>query len=172
MSRMSLARIQARCTEDGDCLVWTGKLHQRTGSPAGTEWIDGRDAYVAIRRRAFEEYNRTKLTKGQEIICTCGNAACLEKTHLRKVSRSERMRLMHVNMDAATKLRRNQSLARAMQAQRGKLSPEAVEAIKNSPDGPYVTAKRLGVNGVIASRIKRGTSYKDYTRNPFAGLGA
>lgn len=167
MSRLTLERIKARCIEDGDCLLWTGKTHQNTGSPAGTEWIDGKDRYVAIRRRAYEEYNRVKLKPGEEIVCSCGNAVCLDKAHLEKVTRAERNRRTHATMDAATKLRRNQALAEAMQEQRGKILPEHVAAIKESEEGPYVIAKRLGISGVVASRIKRGLSYKDYARNPF-----
>jgi hypothetical protein len=167
MSRLSMDRIRAKCIEDGDCLLWTGKKHTKTGAPAGTEWVDGQDKYVGVRRRAYEEQYKTMLTKDDEIVCTCGNPACLEKKHLERVSRSERIKRVHAAMDAGTRLKRNKSLADAMQRMRGKLLPEQVAEIRSSEDGPYVTAKRLGVSGVVASRIKRGISYKNYVRNPF-----
>lgn len=168
MSRMDLKRIKSRCVEDGDCLLWAGKVHKRTGSPAGTEWLDGKDCYVSIRRRAYEEYNRVTL-RDDEQVTTCGNPRCLAKAHLEAITVSERSRRMHATMDAGTKLRRNMALSRAQQG-KAKLTPEQVRAIKTSEDGPYVTAKRLGVSGVVASRIVRGLSYKDYGPNPFAGL--
>lgn len=169
MSRLTLERILSKCEEDGDCLIWQGKVHQRTGAPAGTEWINGKDYYVGVRRRAYEEYHGVTLGRNGEI-ATCGHPKCLAKKHLELITRSERVRRMHRTMDAATKLRRSQSLARAQQERMGKFTPEQVAAIRDSEDGPYVTAQRLGVSGVVASRIRRGVSYREYAGNPFAGL--
>lgn len=169
MSRLTLTRIKSKCVEDGDCLLWTGKVNARNGSPMGTEWIDGKDCYVGIRRRAYEEYYGVTLGKGDQI-ATCGNPACLAKKHLECITVSERVRRMHARMDAATKIKRSKALAEAAQSATGKVSPEIVAAIRESEDGPYVSAKKLGVNGVVASRIKRGVSYRTYEASPFAGL--
>jgi hypothetical protein len=169
MSRLDLNRIQARCIEDGDCLIWTGKTHANNGSPAGTEWVGGKDHYVGVRRRAYEEYHGVTLKKGQEIV-TCGNPACLAKAHLERVTRGERLKRVYAKMDAGMKVRRSMALSAANVGRR-KLKPEQVREILESEDGPYVVAKRLGVSGVIASRIRRGTAYRDCGRtNPFAGL--
>lgn len=170
MSRMNLARIRAHCEEDGDCLLWQGKVHPRTGSPAGTEFVDGKDRYVSPRRRAYEEYHGVKLEKGDQI-ATCGHPACLAKAHLERITVSERVRRMHAKMDAATKARRGKSLSAAAQRKRGKVRPDQVRAVLESEDGPYVTARRLGINGVVASRIRRGLSYRSYAATPFTGLG-
>ena len=171
MSRLSLTRILVRCTEDGDCLLRTGKTHQLTGAPCATEWLDGKDRSVGVRRRAYEEYHGVKLTERDQIT-TCGNPACLAKEHLERVTVSERNRRAHANMDAATKLRRSKALAEAAQANAGKLTPEEVAHIRESEDGPYVMAKKgAKVHATVLSRIKRGVSYKDYGGNPFAGLG-
>jgi hypothetical protein len=158
-----------KCVEDGDCLLWTGKKH-KNGAPAGTEWVDGRDWYVGVRRRAYEEYHGITLTSEDQITATCRNPACLKKEHLECIDVSERVRRMHANMDAAAKLRRSKSLAAAQQKMAGRVDPEQVAAIRESTDGPYVTAQRLGVNGVVASRIKRGVSYRDYSATPWQGL--
>jgi hypothetical protein len=169
MSRMTIARIKARCTEDGDCLLWTGKVNARNGIPMGTEWVDGKDCYVGVRRRAYEEYHGVTLGKGDQI-ATCGNPACLAKNHLERITVSERVRRMHKTMDAATRIKRSKSLADAAQRARGKVAPEVVAELRETDEGPYVAAKRLGVSGVVASRIKRGVSYRTYEANPFAGL--
>jgi hypothetical protein len=166
---MTLERIKARCEEDGDCLLWTGKLH-KNGSPSATEFLDGKDCYVAIRRRAYESYRRVKLRKDQ-VITTCSDPRCLAKAHLECITIGERSRRAHVAMDAATKIRRSMSIS-AAQKGKAKLTKEQVAAIKNSEDGPYVTARRIGVSGVVASRIVRGLSYRDYVASPFTGLGA
>jgi hypothetical protein len=171
MSRLDLARIKAKCEEDGDCLMWQGKLHKKTGSPAGSEWVGRRDSYVGVRRRAYEEYHGVSLTKDQLVTCTCNRPACLAKEHLALTDISERSRLAHARMDAGAKLRRSQALAKA-QAWKRKLSDETAALIRDSEEGPYVTAKKLGVSGVVASRIKRGLSYRDYSATHFAGLGA
>jgi hypothetical protein len=171
MARLTLERIKARCEEDGDCLIWQGKVYPKNGHPAATEWIDGKDCHVGVRRRAYEEYHKVKLTADQ-YVATCGNPACLAKEHLHLITIAERSRRMHRDMDAARKLRYSRTLAQKAQAAKGKLTPEQVRAVIDSPDGPYVTAKRLGINGVVASRIRRGISYREYAATPFAGMGA
>lgn len=172
MTRLTIARIKGNCVVDGACLVWAGRVYKKNGNPCATENIDKVERYVGVRRRAYEEYTGATLTKGQLVATTCGNPACLAKKHLEIITGAERSRRMHASMDAATKAKRSQALARAQQALRGKMKADQVQAIKDSPDGPYVTAKRLGVSGVVASRIQNGTSWRDYTASPFAGLGA
>lgn len=170
MSRMTIARIKAKCIEDGDCLIWTGKVYAN-GHPSATEMLDGKDRYVGVRRRAYEEYHGVTLKRSEQVT-TCGHPGCLAKAHLSVMTVSEKVRRMHANMDAGTKLSRSKKLAAHRQAVAGKVTPEQVQAIRNSEDGPYVTARRLGVNGVVASRIFNGQSYKDYEAHPFVGLGA
>lgn len=167
---MGIDRIKAKCIEDGDCLIWQGKTYE-SGAPAASEWIDGKDQHVGVRRRAYEEYNKVKLTPQQQV-ATCGHPGCLAKEHLKLSNASERSSRGWKNMDAATKLRRSQKLAARQQANRGKVTPEQVAAILESEEGPYVMAKKLGITGCVASRIKRGLSYRTYSANPFSGLGA
>lgn len=170
MARLTLARITGKCIPDGDCLLWAGKVYSN-GHPSATEWVDGKDRYVGVRRRAYEEYHGVTVPAAQQV-STCGHPACLAKKHLTLVTVSEKVSRMHANMDAGTKLARSRKLAEHRRKVAGKVSPEQVAAIRESEEGPYVTAKKLGVNGVVASRIKRGESYRDYGASPFAGLGA
>lgn len=171
MSRLDLARIMCRCIEDGDCLLWTGKTYKKSGAPAGTEWVDGKDRYVGVRRRAYEEYHGVTLDPGQLVTCTCTHPGCLRKDHLDLIDVGERNRRSHAAVDAAAKLRRSRALSEAA-AWRRSVPPDQVETIRNSEEGPYITAKKLGVNGVVASRIRRGVTYRDYTASPWAGLGS
>jgi hypothetical protein len=165
---IDLAWIKERCTEDGDCLLWTGKTNGK-GQPMAVETVEGKTKSVTIRRRAYELYQRKPLHKGLQVT-TCGNPRCLAKEHLTTITLSEKMRRTHAQMPANAKILRSQKLASINQDRKGKVTPEQVEAVKDSPDGPYVTAKRLGISGVVASRIKRGVSYRDYAASPFAGL--
>lgn len=170
MARLTLERIKARCIEDGDCLIWRGKTYAN-GHPSATEYLDGKDRYVAVRRRAFEEYHGVKLEKADQI-ATCGHPGCLAKAHLERITVSERVRRMHRTISADARLLRDKKLAQVAQAAAGKLTPQQVQAIRDSEDGPYIVARRLGVSGRVASRVKAGTSYKEYAASPFAGLGA
>jgi hypothetical protein len=170
MSRLTLARIKRRCEPDGDCLLWTGKVYAN-GHPSATEFIDGKDKYVGVRRRAYEEYHGVTLKPGQQV-ATCGHPACLAKAHLEVLTIAEKARRMHANMDAGRKRMRNRKIADTSREKLGKVTPEQVAAVRDSEEGPYVTARRLGINGVVASRIKNGESYRDYEVSPFAGLGA
>lgn len=172
MSRLTLDRIKSRCVECGDCLLWTGKVYARNGHPAATEVIDGESRYVGVRRRAYEEYHGVTLTRAQQVT-TCDRPACVAKAHLEVLTISEKARRMHANMNAGAKLARGKKISQTVRKTLGKVTPEQVAAVLESEDGPYVTARRLGINGVVASRIKNGESYRDYEeRNPFAGLGA
>jgi hypothetical protein len=170
MSRMDLGRIYCKCVEaEGGCLLWIGKVNARNGHPSGTEWVDGKDRYVGVRRRAYEEYNRVTLAREDVITCTCGDPACLAKDHLERITIAERSRRMHAAMTAVAKIQRGKKLS-AASAQRRGLTEEQARAILESDDGPYVTAARMGVSGVVASRVRRGVTYKTYEATPWSGL--
>lgn len=170
MSRLTIERILSKCEEDGDCLIWKGSTF-RNGRPSASEWIDGKDVYVAVRRRTYEEYHGRKVPDDKQV-ATCGHPACLAKAHLKLVTLSEKITKSHADMDAATKTKRAKAVSSHMREQRGSLTPEQVQAVKDSEEGPYVTARKLGISGRLASRIKRGLSYKSYEASPFSGLGA
>lgn len=168
MSRLDLSRIIGRCRPDGDCLLWQGKVHDKSGAPAGTEWVGGKDRYVGVRRRAYEEYHGVSLGPDDCVSCRCNNARCLEKSHLERLTISEKTKRAHERMDAASRLRRGRALSLAQKNK--KLTPEQVREVLESADGPYITAARIGINGVVASRIVRGVSYRDYAATPWSGL--
>ena len=170
MSKPSKSAIIGKCRHDEDgCLIWTGKV-SHNGHPTGYVWEDGRSRSFTVRRYLWELYTGEPVPDGMVVSTRCGKAACLHKNCLHVITLGERSKRMHEQMTQATKLTRSRKLSEAQRAARGKVSPEQVAAIINSDKGPYTTARELGVSGVVASRIKRGLAYKEYTAHPFAGL--
>lgn len=160
MARLDLDRIVGNCVPDGGCLIWAGKVHYHNKGPQATEFVDGKDRYVSVRRRAYELYHKVTLDRLQLITAACGNPLCLSKKCLCVTSASERSRKGAARMTAERRLIRSRKQAQIQQARRGKMTPEIVQTILASEKGPYVIAKELGVNGTVASRIKRGVSWK------------
>lgn len=166
--RYTIERIRGRCIQDGDCLLWSGKVYH-SGAPAAVERIGGKDYHVPVRRRAYEEYHGVKVGANERITTKCGNPRCLSKKCLECITVSEKNRRTHAKMDAATRMRRNRLLSEAQEAKR-KISFEVAQMIRESDKGPYVIAREMGVSGAVASRIKRGVTHKSYQASPWAGL--
>lgn len=173
MAAYTLDRIIGRCRKDGDCLIWAGKMHTSNGCPCAQEYVNGKDQYVNVRRRAYELYHGVTLTRSQLVSARCGNRLCLSKKCLHIITASERSAKARADMTAAAKMVFSMRQSKAQQAKRGKFTPELVRAIRESEKGPYVIAKELGVSGAVASRIKRGVSWRDYEAiTLFSGLAA
>ncbi len=170
-SILTLDRIVAKCEWDGDCLLWRGKVGPQ-GNPAATERIDGKDKYVAVRRRTFLGYHPevVGIKSNERINTKCGNHACLAPDHLIKVTTRQQAKLTVERISEADKMNRARKISEKMR-RHSVITPEMLEEIRRSTDGPYVTAKRLGIkNGSIVCRIMSGTGHKDYRATPFSGL--
>ena len=144
--------LLARCTDDGDCMIWQG-AKSSDGTPAICNDNDSR-RNVRARRRMFELSGGKTNQRTPNVIATCWNPLCLAPEHLRAVSRRDQMllaaaagRLVVPSRDAAQ--RRNKRAAAP------KLTMEKARDIRRRHFGGETLTALAGEYGVHVSLVHR-----------------
>lgn len=150
----ALSRIQAKCKEDGDCLLWTGKTNG-SGAPVGHGSM--RVAYWAAQGKS--------IPSGKVPVPTCGRPCCLEHLALKSYSQIARESIARPDVQARRMVgSRQRSRAR-------KLDAEKVKAIRESDLSQRAKAAIFGVTQGMVSRIERGLAWREPEPvNYFKGL--
>jgi hypothetical protein len=159
-------KIRARCTEDGDCLLWPGAMFKSGGGPLiqiGAKNLSARKIIWSQKRGAPFPSNRVASV-------TCLNKACLNENHVIAWTRTE--------VAQAWASQRNPTLAAAKLSnyrrdnQKNKLTAEDVALIRSTKGSRRELAEQYGVAITSIDRLRRGEGgWRDYS-SPFAGLGA
>jgi hypothetical protein len=76
-----LARLYARCIEEGDCLIWQGSVTD-SGMPRVN--IDGKNG-ILVRRAVYAELHGS-IPDGKVITPICGHKRCLAEHHLQAMT--------------------------------------------------------------------------------------
>ena len=149
--------LLARTREDGDCLIWTGRLNHSSGHP---KWKN-----FTVRRLLWA-LQHGPLKPSELITSTCGNPRCLE--HLAITSRAEIAR--KTNADPRVKaIKRAKSSAVARK--KAKLSMEKAREIRSSELTGKALAVVYGVSEDLISKVRHYKAWPEPT-SPFSGLGA
>lgn len=163
-----LERVYANCIPDAmGCMIWTGAVRWACHNPSIRK--EGGNS-VSLRRYMLEVANGKKPSHKLVATYTCGNKKCVKLEHTAAVTRTVLQTRVNSEMNAIEKLRKakRSSVKRRIYA---KLTPEIVQAIKESSEPQKLVAKRYGVVQSTISQIKRGVTWKDYD-NPFTRLAA
>ena len=147
------AYIRCQCTEDGDCLLWNGKLNKAQAPIAG-----------GSMRRKYWQATVGPIPEGQIPHPTCGRPTCL--AHLELFTLSQIMRTTIARPDIA---------ARWKVAGRGrgkKIDMETARAIRESDLTQRAKARAFNVTQGLVSRIENNLVWTENAFDPFAGLGA
>jgi len=161
-----IERITTHVIEDGECWNWTGAL-QTCGATPVMRWQGNTQA---VRRLILLEQGPAPSGKLLATY-TCGNPMCVHPDHVawakRKVvqQRTTREQGHQRDMLRCKKLADN---AR----QRAKLTLELAQQVREAEGNQYEIAARFGISQATVSSIKLGKTWRSYTGNPFAGLGA
>ena len=154
--------IQSRTEEVGDCWEWQMALQQRSRSPVmrhnGKHMCVRRVVALALGHNLHDKVATYK----------CGNHRCVNPDHIvvmTKTTLQKRTNKVNVRYMSPT---RRQRVAAARRA-KAKLSPEAVQKIRDDPRLQREIAAEYGITQAAVSRIKRGEMWRDYT-NPFTFL--
>jgi len=158
----TLDMIRARCTECGDCWEWQRAL---TGGRYPTLRYKGR---VINARRAVFEMAGGKLQPKSFIVTTCGNARCLNPSHLKQVRQRDHMARVAA-LGAMGGPVRSAKIAAAKRAQSAKITLTDARQIRASDEPVKTLAERYGLSKDRIYRIRRGLAWREYS-NPFAGL--
>lgn len=158
IEEITLADLQARTIEEGDCLLWMGYAVEGKFP----QWRVGDKLYPA--RRVVYEMTHGYVPKKLQIGTTCGCALCVHPDHL--VARSRSKALRGKPLDLARKLK----IAQTKRA-RSALSIDDVRAIRASTAPGVEIDAQYGFSAGFASRIRLGLVWRDYAAFG-AGLGA
>lgn len=171
-----LARIRARCVEEGDCLIWQGCISSSSNASRGGYPIIkvGYGQPCKTVRRAIVEVAGDKngnrdLKPRQPVETTCGERLCVAQEHL-VVSTPVKVGKRMAKAGKLSSLARSAKIAASKRAT-GKLTMEQALEIRFSDESGPVLAERYGVHRSQINNIKRGDAWRDH-RNPYAALGA
>lgn len=160
MSGDVLARIRARCHDDGGCWIWEGYT-LKGKMPIMS--FEGRPTTV---RSVAYMHGVGKIRYGHEVVRTCESTLCCNPAHLEQVTIAERRR----RLAARRNDRQPAQLVRQIRETRGKLDMEKAREIRASDEQAKVLAERYGVSSTLIGYVRRGISWAE--PSPFAGLGA
>lgn len=145
-------RILARTIEEGECLLWQG----RVANGSALVHILGQ-GYRSARRLIWEHKYGQPMPAHLRATCRCGEPRCVRPEHVTALS------LKQIGKRAA-KAGKFRSIARrsaiaAAQRARSRLTPELVAQIREAPSGAGI-ARELGIHKSTASKIRRGESWR------------
>jgi len=159
-----MTKIRARCTEDGDCLMWPGSANSN-GIPS----IRVGKTVISVRKLVLMEAGRWK--DGLNAANTCGRYRCVAEGHSAALNRRELSVLSAERTKYHLRPERNAKIA-AYARKGSKLEcAEMREAILNSDLSTRAEARLRGVSQHAVCDLRGGRSFKQYS-SPFAGLGA
>lgn len=147
---MAIDTILARTVEEGDCLIWQGRISN--GSPV--VYYDG--AYRTVRRAVWEDAHGP-IKPGLHPSCRCREPACVRLEHIRLLTIQQIAKLA-AREGKFSSLHRRASLAAAAR-KRSLLTPEQVARIR-AADSAASIARELGISKSTAGKIRRGESWR------------
>lgn len=147
---MGIDTILARTVEEGDCLIWQGRISN--GSPV--IYLDG--VYRTVRRVVWEDANGP-IKPGLHASSRCRDQACVRLEHIRLLTIKQIAQLAAREGKFASLRRR--AMVAAGARKRSRLTPEMVERIRQAESGAAI-ARELGIAKSTASKIRRGESWR------------
>ncbi len=163
MSKLEM--IEGQCKKDGPCWIWQGAKDDR-GRPQ--MHFNGKTAYVRRVVRALSD--GADIERGMNVACTCGRTDCVSP-ECSVVATPKKRAVLAAKRGVFSRpdaIRKSVMTTRA----RSRITDEMVAAVRNF-DGPaHKAAKLANISTTHAKNIRNGTARKDYSANPFLGLGA
>lgn len=158
--------IEARCDEEGDCLVWRGNCD--CGRPRYRFRDEGLDSSLHLRPVAWKVVKKRALNARECLTMACGNSRCLNPSHMRVTTKQKV--LERTNQRPITVRIRHAAITRTIRAQRAKLTMEQARMVRESDRTLTDLAQELGVSFQLLSKVRRGEAWPEIEANPFTGL--
>ena len=161
----TIARLSARCVEEGDCLIWQGGLDGH-GRPQCRH--QGKTCYV---RRVMRELSDGKpVPQGRVVAAKCGNALCVSPAC--SVVGTDKHRAQLAAQRGAYRSAAKFARIAVTKAKRSRFPDDVVNQVRQHPGPATAAAASVGMSLSHAKAIRRGTARATSVRNPFAGLMA
>ena len=156
---MTLDQIYARCTPDGDCMLWIGATIQ--GYPQAT--INGRGGQL-VRRYIYRDLLHKALPPGYVVASRCKSPLCCEAEHLFRQTFGDRLRASYADGSRVqTYLKKVHNLVN-----RGKATLDFAKAreIRSRMEVPNtLLAVEYGCHAKTIYHVKRGHSWRELAPN-------
>jgi hypothetical protein len=152
-------KVRTRCTEDGDCLRWSGAMTTR--GPVVTV----AQKQIQLRRIVWEDAHGTPFPSDRVASMDCDNPDCLHAEHI--IART-RAQLNARTLRRHTSIGRNAKIAHTKR-KASKLSDEGAEDIRTSELPAQELADKWGISKTYVYMIRGGRFRRNYA-SPFAGL--
>lgn len=156
-----IARIQSKCEEVGDCLVWTGCLNQ-----GKYPQIKVGPAARSVRHILWEHKNGP-IPANRLLSQTCTTPGCV--CHVEPQTRSK-VNKRAGERGAFSTPQRGAKIAAHKRAAEGKITLEQAMDIRYGGGLLKDKAAQYGICPSNAAAIRRGERWKEYGANPFEGL--
>lgn len=157
-------RVRLKCTECGDCWVWTGALG-RCEQP--TMRVNGRRTPPRPVRRILLEARGVDM-KGKLATVSCETRTCVAPHHLTAMTRRALVKRSVVRTQYHKRVDRCAKLAARKREAGRSLPQEVVDKVRASASAA-AAAKEVGISRSTAIAIRAWRTHKDYT-NPFAAI--
>lgn len=179
-----LEKIDQNTVEEGACLNWLGASDD--GSPVlampmrrlgrGSR-LPNPPGQIRVRGLMLELFTHKRPAKNAKTARTivvsnnCRNTACVCPDCSAYQHRGLAQAHGLANMDAATSLLRGKKIAASRTHLRA-LTPEQVHRIRTETSTAVrELARQMNVNFSVVQGCRAGRTYREYTANPFTGLG-
>lgn len=149
-----LAKIMARCVEEGECLLWTGPM--ANGSPQ--VFVGGKPRCKQARRVVYEA-NKVPLRKGYSPVMECRNPKCLNWEHMKALTVKQIGVLAAQEGKFSTPERRAAITAGKRKAST-KLDAQKAADIRSCATAQE-GATKYDIHPSMASRIRRGEAWAE-----------
>lgn len=156
----TLESLQAKCLDEGECLVWAGYFEN------GTPKVSHNGALTPARR-LFHFLTTGKLRTEGFFYAKCGNAACAKPEHTAHLSHKQHMRrisVLQAKMPSTNAIRK----AKISRAKRMMTDAQIAEILASN-EPALVLAQRFGCSKSTVNNYRRG-QHMQLQSNPWAGL--
>lgn len=154
----TIEEIHARCKEDGDCLIWTGRTNGKGAPKIGSQSV----------RREYWLLTKGPLTPSELVSPDCTSPCCI--SHLKKSNKREVAQKANMRLDVVQKKRIKN--AETQRAKSKFMTMELAEEIRRTPEiSGKEWAHRIGCSEYLISKIRQHKAWSlTQSSNPFAGL--
>lgn len=156
-------KMMARTVRNGRCLEWVGSMSK--GIPVFR--VTGFRELIATRRLVLLELG--PIEPGKLASTTCGNPMCVDRAHVRPMTRTQVQRVTASKNGYHKSPVRSAKIAAKARARRV-LTDEQATMVRTDPRPLRAVAKELGVNFSVVQQIRAGKTYRFGAGNPWGGL--
>ncbi len=151
-----LKSILDRCDEVGDCLVWTGRMNNKTPC------VYTPDGYRQVRRLVYEEMGGVCIRSDRFPQMRCRELRCVKYEHIKLMTRSE-IGKEGAKRGAYSSPQRRSAISAAMR-KLAKIDQATARCIRTSTATHKAISAQYGISRSTVGRIRRNQTWREAAR--------